>query len=489
MSGSRVVLVHHHIFKNAGTSFNYALAQFFGETFSEYDLPDGRVVTLDQLDTFLRNEESISAVSGHHLALPPIQKNSLKTVSSVIVRDPLSRVRSIYKFERKQDAQTDGAVMAKKLDFKEFVKWRLKDSPHVFCNYQTLYCSRTGSTGQKNSPTTEDLELAIQNVQGCFAVGTVARYKEFLMMAQYEASRYFPEIILRNAHLNVTSRAQLNKKENYSKKSLVEELGEDLVAELKEMNALDYQLYESSNRILDSWLQESKHDKAKYFESVGDSLSRRKDWRDARSAFQNALFFSESNSVFKLYYGVAECLEKMGGIDEAIDNYRKVTDIKPDFAWSYFKLGSIFYKQDALLEALEYARKALAVHPYEKSFSMYVLLGDILLGLDKRDEAVEAYLHAEKINANPTQAKSRLGIAHFKNGDQQLSEDCIQEAVESSLDQEKTYMDLADMFLKLKESDMAISLYESVLELSPKNAVCRKKIAEIQLERTTSALL
>ena len=94
--GCRTVIVHHHIFKNAGTSFNYALRQAFNEDFVEYDLPESRVIGYDQLKDYIQKHNTISAVSGHHIALPTPQSIHFRTLSSVILRDPLARIKSIY---------------------------------------------------------------------------------------------------------------------------------------------------------------------------------------------------------------------------------------------------------------------------------------------------------------------------------------------------------------------------------------------------------
>ena len=240
-SMSHLILVHHHIFKNAGTSFNHALKQNFGANFLEFDLPKGEIVTQDILDDFITKNPQALAISGHHICLPTPQGENYQTISSILLRKPLARIRSIYNFERKQDAQTSGAIKAKELNFKEFVEWRLATSPFVFCNYQTLYCSRTDKTKPKYIPTEKDLELAIRNLSQCTVVGTVERYQESLEIANERLKEFFPDLNLAYVHKNVTSKSVPSDKE--IREGLVEDLGEDMVAKLEEMNQLDEQLY------------------------------------------------------------------------------------------------------------------------------------------------------------------------------------------------------------------------------------------------------
>lgn len=246
------ILIHHHIFKNAGTSFNYALKQYFGARFFEYDLPQSQVVSQDILDKFILEHPDALAISSHHACMPTPQGQEYQTISSVFLRKPLDRIRSIYNFERKQDAQTQGAIKAKELDFKEYVVWRLKFTPTMFCNYQTHYCSRTTNNNAKYLPTNRDLEIAIENLHKCTIVGTVERYQETLNLAEAEIKKFYPSIKLDYQYLNATS--QSKKTSESIQESLIEDLGEKIVAELENMNQLDKCLYEVANNKLNDRL-------------------------------------------------------------------------------------------------------------------------------------------------------------------------------------------------------------------------------------------
>jgi len=248
----RVILVHHHIFKNAGTSFNYALKSYFGERFFEFDLPGSKVVTEDILDKFIVEHPNASVVSSHHACMPTPSGKDYRTVSSVLLRRPLARVRSIYEFERKQQAQTPGAIHAKELSFKKYVLWRLEKSPAVFANYQTHYCSRTGNQGPQYGSTEEDLKVATQNLRNCFLVGVVEQYEDSLALVQHKLCDLYPGVTLKSACLNTTSKAA----ESYEslRISLVKDLGDDLVRRLEEVNQLDERLYKLAYKILSQQL-------------------------------------------------------------------------------------------------------------------------------------------------------------------------------------------------------------------------------------------
>jgi len=201
----RVVLIHHHIFKNAGTSFNSALKGYFGNAFLEYDLPNGQAVTREELAKVIEANPHTLAISSHHACMPTPQGENYQTISSVILRDPIERIKSIYNFEKKQDASTPGAQKAKELTFKDYILWRLESSPTAICNYQTHYCSRTQSCSAHYQSTEEDLNIALDNLNKAIIVGLVEEYPETLEVARSKLNKFYPNITLKNVHLNQTS--------------------------------------------------------------------------------------------------------------------------------------------------------------------------------------------------------------------------------------------------------------------------------------------
>jgi hypothetical protein len=64
----RSIILHRHIFKNAGSSLDSALKNFYGEAYSEYHSslsPNGRVYPHELFD-FLDLNPNLIALSSHH---------------------------------------------------------------------------------------------------------------------------------------------------------------------------------------------------------------------------------------------------------------------------------------------------------------------------------------------------------------------------------------------------------------------------------------
>ncbi len=95
----RKLLVHHHFFKNAGSSLDRALEKAFGSMWATYESgdPAGRL-TFEDVRGFLDERPDVAALSSHQL-LPQRSADGYELFPIVIVREPISRVRSAYLFE------------------------------------------------------------------------------------------------------------------------------------------------------------------------------------------------------------------------------------------------------------------------------------------------------------------------------------------------------------------------------------------------------
>src|SRR5581483_6833001 len=105
---SRVVLLHYHIFKNAGSTIDFALKQNFGDrlAYLHGDRFDSMVSDAEVVEFVSRNP-AIAAISSHHLRPPAPAAPSIRFLEILIVREPLDRLCSIYDFYRRTDQLAD----------------------------------------------------------------------------------------------------------------------------------------------------------------------------------------------------------------------------------------------------------------------------------------------------------------------------------------------------------------------------------------------
>ncbi|WP_254980503.1 sulfotransferase family 2 domain-containing protein [Cyanobium sp. ATX 6A2] len=170
----RTIILHYHLFKNAGTSVDAILKQNFGDRWvtREFPMMDGNNSAL--VEQWIRETPEAVAYSSHTMMGPIPSVEGVKVISFLLLRDPIERIKSAYRFERQQDADTWGAKLAKEHDFEGYVRARLvRQSDRQCRNFQT-YRLASASPTQGDS----ELEKALCSAQEHFLIGRVESFNE-----------------------------------------------------------------------------------------------------------------------------------------------------------------------------------------------------------------------------------------------------------------------------------------------------------------------
>src|SRR5690606_24093891 len=123
----RVVILHYHLFKNAGTSVDRILEYNFPGRWvtAEFKRKPGPLGNSDLVAKWIVDNPEAVAFSTHTAWGPIPEKPGVRLISVLFLRDPIERIRSAYRFERQQQADTFGARLAKEHDFEGYVRARL----------------------------------------------------------------------------------------------------------------------------------------------------------------------------------------------------------------------------------------------------------------------------------------------------------------------------------------------------------------------------
>jgi len=367
----RNILLHVHIFKNAGSSFDDALKSFFGNAFVDHredvDLVRGKQKYLEK---YLENHPKIKAFSSHSIHFIPEDNKFFKFHPVYFLRHPIDRVRSVYNFERKQTpATTQGAKKAKELEFQEYLRWYLKkESPATIRNAQTIFLSGDGP-----SPSDIDKKFvkAIKTLESSSLIGVVDRYDESMVVFEENLRVFFPMIDLSYIRRNVTD-SNLHESVWDKSNKLLALLENDVKMELLEANTYDMELYNRANKLLDLEIGKIEN-------------------------FQRKLQDFKERCTLKLVMTLKKDEEqknKIVGILESMARQSKNVKVHLELANALFESGR--YK-----ESLEVYKRAQATFPY----NAWVFFGEIepLIALNKRNEAKK--LFNENINKFPDEIK------------------------------------------------------------------------------------
>jgi hypothetical protein len=251
----RTIIAHGHIFKNAGTTFDWSLKRNFGQDFIDHvDNEDLQPDAASYLSSFIDSHPELEAFASHHLYrwMPLPERPSLNIIPCFLLRHPIARVRSVYTFERRQKSDTPGAVHAKKLNFRDYVEWRMgHKGGGVVMNYQIKYCS-----GRKGLEVNDDfIHETAEKISSTALAGIVDRYDESMVYFEESLRGHFPQIDLSYVRQNTSKKRWFSRwtapTAEEEVQTVLKELG-SVAESLKEENKADLALYELVNRGLDA---------------------------------------------------------------------------------------------------------------------------------------------------------------------------------------------------------------------------------------------
>ena len=102
----RTIIPHYHLFKNARTSIDKILKNNFGDKRVTREFTGSN--NTDEVTDWILSNPDVIAFSGHTMNGPEPKTKDIKIISITMLRNPVQRIISAYKFELHQDADTWG---------------------------------------------------------------------------------------------------------------------------------------------------------------------------------------------------------------------------------------------------------------------------------------------------------------------------------------------------------------------------------------------
>lgn len=134
----RPLILHNHLFKNAGTSVDHILRQNFGNRWITREFDTNGPSNSQDVAKWITDNPTAVAFSTHTLLGPIPKIDGVRIIPIVMLRDPVDRIASAYRFERVQKADTRGTILARQNGFAGYVHARLNTlGDHQCRNFQT----------------------------------------------------------------------------------------------------------------------------------------------------------------------------------------------------------------------------------------------------------------------------------------------------------------------------------------------------------------
>jgi hypothetical protein len=246
---TRSIILHHHIFKNAGSTLDAALKRQFGPAFAEFhpNASDAGRVLPAQLKEFLDLHWRLNTISSHHFmgrdyhtALLPDEQDKYHFFDFVLLRHPVSRLASIYLYYRGLPKENHPLhIAAHDHTFGDFIKLILDGHPNFVISPQVAMfgCEHYGVV-----PSSKNLGLAMERLEKVACLGTVEEYTATMIVAEYYLQPVFPDLKLHGKIANTSKREAIAGYDG-SLESIKNEIGDVLFKKICGLNDLDIELW------------------------------------------------------------------------------------------------------------------------------------------------------------------------------------------------------------------------------------------------------
>src|SRR5580700_4196088 len=189
----RFVLLHYHVFKNAGSTIEDILDHSFGERFGTLETAvGGGLVSNADLIRYLDTRPGLRALSSHQIRYPMPAVPGYLFFDICFLRDPLDRLRSFYDYFRQRPNPADPmSELANNCALGGFVQVMIRDHSLFVRNNQVnlLACC-----GDSDEPDERDLDLAVRRMRAASFAGVVDCFGVSAIAGTAALRRAFPEL-------------------------------------------------------------------------------------------------------------------------------------------------------------------------------------------------------------------------------------------------------------------------------------------------------
>ena len=235
----RKVILHYHLFKNAGTSLDAAFKENVApEEWVTQEFPGEPQTNREQVAQWILDNPQAKIFSSHTAHLPPPKFEGVEVLPVIFMRHPIDRIASAYAFETKQGGDSFGAVLARNTDLSGYIETRLSLPHDRQCrnfHMQRLAMMFGGNQGDEFTRSKKALEtLPFVGIVEQFA-DSMARLEKWLQ------SEGFGGMQLKPVEKNVSR--DIKKSLEDKLKEFQERISPEVFAKLTEANRNDLVLY------------------------------------------------------------------------------------------------------------------------------------------------------------------------------------------------------------------------------------------------------
>ena len=249
---TRKVIVHYHLFKNAGSSIDHILRENFGDDrwrSEEFPRPTSTAAVLGGesnaplVRDWLAEHPEVAVLSSHTAVMPLPELPSTRVFPIVMVRNPMIRLQSSYLFQRQRfedGFHNKTTCLAGENDLAGYLRGLLAMNRQPMArNFASvrLAAAVPGSPEQLRQRAFRALELLP-------FVGVVELFDESMRVLESWLAPHFPQFRILPAWQNTSGQAGASQPRRLT--AMREAIGDDLYRELAAANQVDIDLHQAA---------------------------------------------------------------------------------------------------------------------------------------------------------------------------------------------------------------------------------------------------
>ena len=236
----RKVILHYHLFKNAGSSLDGALKLYFRDgTWVTKEFSQNLKKNAEDLRSWILAEKEAVCFSTHSGFLPTPVIDNTDILPIIFVRHPLDRIVSAYSFEKTQGGNSFGAVLARNTSLGGYIETRLSLHNDRQCrNFHTHRFAKMLDTNKYS-----EIEASIKAVDMLPFIGVVEQYDSSLSkLENWLKTEGFDDIKLQKMHVNASRKTKISLEKKIE--NIRSNIGEEIYEKLQNANKDDIEFYE-----------------------------------------------------------------------------------------------------------------------------------------------------------------------------------------------------------------------------------------------------
>lgn len=152
----------------------------------------------------------------------------------------------------------------------------------------------------------------------------------------------------------------------------------------------------------------------------------------------------------------------------AIKTFNKAINLVPTWSYPYYNLGGAYYAKKQYDEAIEFYYKSISLNP--KEANGYANLGLTYMTLTQYNKANEFFYKALELRPDEAAVYNNLGINYIMLKQHNKAIESFQKYIELKPDDAAVYYKLGIVYNELKQYDKAIEHYQKTIKLNPNDA-------------------